>query len=405
MIVRSRKTRKLMSVVLMLAIMLSAICFGNKPLTTEVNAFGGGLVIPGQAYYIKNVKSGKYLTVQHASFTAGANIVQWHYTNLDESGSNYNQKWKIEIVPGTNNQYGRIVPATATNLAISLANNSVGTQAKLAVKSDSDYGQWFDVRTDLGNAAIRFLSKKSGFMYALVANGASVYDNTSIVQGQTGVQWSDQWLIEPIGYYDGSQGSVYGYYNCSHRLATYPDFDFLTGVNNTDQYESTNFASQCMNYGGKNYVYDWKCMKLEHMQNQNFTMTSIQNYWNIVIKWYRPNSFYNKWQSPATTNHVSIYDMTHYSSILLSQVIRAGDAVQIMKINPDSLNDTVLATLYISGTEINAYPPYSYNLQPNKTYIATHTLNDAVFTGNLKSVCIYYENNYNADYVRFIHVD
>lgn len=128
------------------------------------------------------------MTVQHNSFSSGSNIVQWQYTGFDENNPNDNQKWKFEIIPGTNGMYCRIVTATAPGFAISLFNGSLGT----------------------------------------------------------------------------------------------------------------------------------------------------------------------KWQSPATTNHVSIYDMTHYSSILLSQVIRAGDAV---------------------------------------------------FIGNLKSVCIYYENNHNADYVRFIHVD
>ena len=172
-----RRIRKPISVVLMLALMLSVLCFGYKPLTANsVEYFS--FIVPGQTYYLKNVKSGKYLTVQHNVATEGQNIVQWHYTGFDGNVPNNNQKWRFVKKTISNVDYYQIVSVLDTSYAISLANSSLGTQAKLATVNSNDNKQLFSAYL-LTNDAHRFFSKISNLNYALVVNGASVYVSIS----------------------------------------------------------------------------------------------------------------------------------------------------------------------------------------------------------------------------------
>ncbi len=318
MIVRSHKTRKLMSVVLMLAIMLSAICFGVPP--KVANAAHLTYVEEDDYYYIKNVKSGKYMTVQGGSFTSDANIVQWHFT-----GDN-NQKWKLHYTGDTGSNSGFYVfYAFNTNYVIAMPNGSglSGLQAKLTTPSSCGNRKYFVVTGSLGNAAHRLMTVASNSILALVANNASIYDNTSIVQDQTGVEWSDQWLFEPVGY-DNYFGRQYASENSNHRLVTYPNFDNCT-MNDHLAYESTNFASQCLTASGFDYYKPenqwnnwWYINKLNHNPNAILDSVTLGQNWTITTSWYIPTAFRSFWVDTMDMSVcpyiIDAYDIVHMTT-------------------------------------------------------------------------------------------
>lgn len=381
--------------------MLTIICLGYSDLLTdEVSAVENSPSTVIQ-YYIKNVKSGKYLTVQGANFSAGTKIVQWHYTGDD------NQKWKFEEAASPYSGYYRIVSANHTSLAIQFADGLTGTLAKLAAKTSTGISQLYTL-SFLDNASYRFKSNISNFLSAVVVNNAGIYDNTSIVQGDMGVQWSDQWLLEPVVDYNGGWATIYAQANRSHHLATYPDFDFYNDTNDnfyqtygSDPYESTNYVSQCLAFGGKHYVSnDWYCNKVSHMQNQTLTQANISTWWNLSNNWYKPTSFYYKWKGSYSDCYFYIDTPIEEGYLYTNPELKQGDVVQIIRFVDSDFK--VLLSTFVK------YAHRYTNSGNNCTYayVECHTDgNNYSSSVRLSDLCDEYKTYYNANYIRIIHID
>lgn len=136
------RRKRIISMVTLFSMIISVLFIGNKP--TEVKAVYLDYISDNQYYYIKNVRSGKYMTVQHNQIVEGQNIVQWNFT-----GAN-NQKWRLEYAGNSSGNYRFL--AYNTNLALSMASVSVesGIQAKLASKAN-DSRQLMYPTDELGN--------------------------------------------------------------------------------------------------------------------------------------------------------------------------------------------------------------------------------------------------------------
>ena len=110
-------------------------------------------------YYIKNVRSGKYLTLENNSTADGTRIVQWHFN------AGNNQKWRFEYF-GNTGIYGgeyQIVPYNATNKAIQMvsASDTNGVEARLAEKAN-DTRQFFRINKNYTGSR-RFVTNASNF--------------------------------------------------------------------------------------------------------------------------------------------------------------------------------------------------------------------------------------------------
>lgn len=285
----SKAKSRMLSFILSLCMVMASIIIASSPV--EVNAGTINHHSTGYLYYIKNVRSGKFLTVQHNQFTAGQNIVQWKYT-----GEN-NQKWKLVYVDGYYKFY-----AYNTNYVLTMPSMSdtEGALVKLAVKNDNDDKQLFWSTNILSNGSYRFQTKASGCSRVLLANGASIYNNTYIVQGSTTTQWNDQWLLEVANNKNAEMSNDYANKNKLNRLTTYPDFDFYNGSDHQVN-ECINFASQCLTAGGYNYYKSdndsnwWYINKCEHVTNNNFNFAELTSNWDISLSWYEPSDFQKFW--------------------------------------------------------------------------------------------------------------
>lgn len=328
---------------------LSVIIIGVQPV--EVKAAQISYLSDNQYYYIKNVRSSKYLTVRNGNFSAGECIVQMNY-----AGANH-QKWKLEYVSNSGGYY-RIL-AYNYNLAISVPNDTVGAIPSLAAKS-VDSKQYIKIY-GLSNAAHRFMTKKSNDSKCLVVNNASVYNNTYIIQGNTGSQWNDQWLIEPVNTPTYSFGERYAQSNYNHRLATYPDFDYY---DHTEKivYESTNFVSQCLAASGYNYYRPgqysnswWYVDKLNHSQNQVFNYAGLTDNWNVMLKWYEPGNFRGFWSGTKNKNVKSfkcgdIMTKTPAQLKELGAVCYKGDVIMIRNDNYNGYSHVL--TMFVTSNSV-----------------------------------------------------
>ncbi len=63
------RRKRIISMVTLFSMIISVLFIGNKP--TEVKAVYLDYISDNQYYYIKNVRSGKYMTVQHNQIVEG----------------------------------------------------------------------------------------------------------------------------------------------------------------------------------------------------------------------------------------------------------------------------------------------------------------------------------------------
>ena len=267
--------------------------------------------INGNMYYlIKNVRSGKYLTLQGNSTGNGTQIVQWTYT-----GEN-NQIWKFDYY-GDSSVFGglyHILPFLAQDMAIKMetAQNANGILAKLEPKENTVH-QFFRI-VNVGNGAKRFFTNGSNFTKVLEMNGASVYSNTSLIQYSPVDNGSDQWLIEPVNY-NVNRGVDYSGYQIGRRLMTYPNFDHYENNYYKLIYQQTNYASQCLCAEGFHYKRDsntsnWYCDKEDFYQPSTLSLIDIYTHWDISDSWYNGVKSKQYWISNAVS-----YNQYTYSQV------------------------------------------------------------------------------------------
>lgn len=227
-------------------------------------------------------------------------------------------------------------------------------------------------------------------MQVLVVNNASISSGVSIVQGSTGSQWNDQWLIEPANTTDCTLGVHYGSKNYNHRLATYPDFDYYT---HTDKkvYESTNFVSQCLAASGYNYyrpgTYStdwWYVDKRNHVQNQYYDFNGLTDNWTVTQNWYEPDCFRNFWINTKNKQSctVSYLDLiTSSNQELLNQGIFCfkGDVIMVKELTGNSYKTRL--TLYTTEKSFN-----NIDNQPvlKDVNIKTHHSSSSIANNTLK---------------------
>ncbi len=255
----------------------------------------GNSIISGNYYYIKNVRSGKYLTLQNNSTADNTLIVQWHFN------AGNNQKWRFEYF-GDTGAYGgeyQIVPYNNTNKAIQMvtASSTNGVEARLATKS-SITRQYFRIEQNYTSSR-RFVTNGSNFTKVLEINGASVDDNAKLIQYSQVGNGSDQFLIEPVNY-DPNLGKDYADVQVAYRIMTYPNFNKYEASSDIKLlYQQCNFVSQCMCASGYHYETSsniWYCNKNDFYQPTSFSTTDLANHWQITNSWYKPYTFTNTWQ-------------------------------------------------------------------------------------------------------------
>lgn len=291
--------KRAISAVLSFAVVFSVAFVNMGDFSIKADAARDTLLKPSNSnisnyYYIKNVRSGKYLTLENNSTADGTRIVQWHFN------AGNNQKWRFEYFGNTGSYGGeyQIVPYNATNKAIQMvsATSDNGVEARLAAKG-SITRQFFRIEPNYTGSR-RFVTNGSNFTKVLEINGAAVSDGVKLIQFAHVGNGSDQWLFEPVNY-DADVGGYYAEKQHKFRIMTYPNFNNLSEYYDDKlTYEECNFVSQCLCAAGNHYRTSsnyWFCNKNNFYQPTSFTMNDLNTNWEIRTSWYIPKYFYQSW--------------------------------------------------------------------------------------------------------------
>lgn len=329
---KNSMVKKSLSFVLSFAVMFSVVFmnFGNISLTA--NAARDEMLTPtgtstSAYYYIKNVRSGKYLTLENNSTADGTRIVQWHFN------AGNNQKWRFEYF-GNTGIYGgeyQIVPYNATNKAIQMvsASDTNGVEARLAEKAN-DTRQFFRINKNYTGSR-RFVTNASNFNKVLEINGAVVTDGAKLIHYSQVGNGSDQFLVEPVTY-NAEFGVDYAICQNDLRTMAYPNFNKYSDVNDNTKrlYEQTNYVSASICAAGTHYrtssLYPWYCNKINFFQPSSFTYGELYTNWDISYSWYNPNNFYTEW-----LNYMNNYDIQNYQDYSYNYVINNNFTIYDIK--------------------------------------------------------------------------
>ena len=307
--------KKFLSIILSFAVVFSVVFMNFDNLSVKVNAgldpdIDLDIYNNSQYFYIKNVRSGKYLTLQNNSTSDGTLIVQWHY-----NGGN-NQKWRFEYFGNTGTYGGeyQIVPYNNPGKAIQMVSATAvnGVEARLATKAN-DTKQFFRIEKNYTGSR-RFVTNASNFTKVLEINGASVDDNAKLIHYSQVGNGSDQFLIEPVEY-DEYFGCDYANHQYLFRIMTYPDFNkyysnpsYQPAINQQMNFVSESVCASGLHYNVTNNP--WYCNKNDFYQPSAFSQYDLNTHWDITIDWYMGSYFSYHWR-----NYCNSYSVYNYQSV------------------------------------------------------------------------------------------
>lgn len=143
-------------------------------------------------YYIKNKNSGKYLDVYWENDADGTNIIQWHFNG------GAGQRWKL-VSDGPNAYRINSLAGSGTKY---LRVNPGGFTDNANVELNSYNGgsnMRFLVARNSDNLTYRIMTECSGYTRVLSVYGAGMADGDNVVQNINDATSEDAWYFEKVG--------------------------------------------------------------------------------------------------------------------------------------------------------------------------------------------------------------
>ena len=306
-------------------------------------------LISGQYYYIKNVRSGKYLDVDHANTSDGTNILQWQFTGAE------NQKWHIIYLSGGDYKFVSALDSSKVlTIADATGNNGVNAILKTF---DNSVKQKFGIM-HYSNTTHQIRSGASGYNKCLTVENASCNNAANVFQYQYNETGNDQWLIEPATAYIPTYGINFANQNYdkdfsntnNQHLLTYPDMSEFGG-------DCANFVSQCLAAGGIHYENNWYINKNNNTYLCPTTVAQLDDTWSLSdpSPWISAKQFYYYWKNRVTFESMKVSDILDNQST--NSNFQPGDVIQKVKQMPFNLYKP-LHTMYIIHTPSSSLLSY-----------------------------------------------
>ena len=142
--------------------------------------------IVDDVYYIKNIKSNKYLDVYEGG-GSGSNVVQWYFQGEG------NQQWKVEHLE---NGYYTIRPSYNSSLALAVRDNfdSNGSNVELMTTTLIPTRAQWKIIINV-NGSYRIVSRCSYDNKALAVENASIADGANVIQYKYNATQNDEWYF------------------------------------------------------------------------------------------------------------------------------------------------------------------------------------------------------------------
>lgn len=330
--------------------------YASREIYAAQNTLGNS-ILSGDYYYIKNVRSGKYLDAEGGSSNNGTNIIQYRFTG------GQNQQWKITF--NSTGHFGGLYHITSrmnTSMALKVENASGNNGVNILLGTKQNTVNFYYSIQRLSNSSYKILTNASNSTRALTVESASCDDCANVFQYQFNNTDNDSWLIEPVSGYIPSYGVEYAYSNYdagnTNHISTYP---FLEGA------DCANFVSQCLCAAGKHYDGNWRINKKNNTYlspfynvSQTEGISRLNYTWELSdpSPWISAIQFENYWTGKVTSAQYSLSNIINNN--ISSSASKVGDVMQILEktnyIFPESLfhNDyEACHTMYVTQNSNN----------------------------------------------------
>ncbi len=288
----------------------------------------------GRDYYIRNAKSGLYLTVPNGSSTSGTDLVQSPFVGTNA------QKFKLVFIARTGD-YWLYPLCAASDCCVEVTSGSNANNAVIQIGTDTSstppIRQRFRVQQN-DDGSFSFLSRVSNYSKAIVVYNASTSDGAAIIQYTANGTANSKWYIEPVidvdsvrNVYTNSNANVNNNFNrvsaasYADTYAEYANF-YYEYYNNAD---CTNFVSQCLRAGGVMFDVD----------TDDYAFVNAR-------------SFYQHWCGYDNTDHAGMqaYQIVSYDSFadalddveFLVSYLKKGDVIQLKYSNGNAYHTMIV---------------------------------------------------------------
>jgi subtilisin family serine protease len=170
-------------------------CFKEGILDAEAalnyaSTHNSGGYLPEGVYYIKNVRSGKYLSVRTPTATVYSQSVQNNFTGGNE------QKWRLE----NHYNYRVLIPLCNTDFKLTVGNGSASDGAKVKARAVpyGTLGSNWQISPYGSYGRFKLISQCSGLTKVLAVLNASTAPNADCIQYTFGTAQNDLWLFEYV---------------------------------------------------------------------------------------------------------------------------------------------------------------------------------------------------------------
>lgn len=351
-----------------------------------------------KAFYIKNVRTGHYLSLEEPSPYAGLNVCQKKYTGGDE------QKWYI--MHFNNNEYGIISFAGATQsdntlylnyaLDVDCAMNENGTIIHIWNAIANGDSQTFSFTKTI-YATYIIETRCSNYSKAVTLSSESCQDYVDIYQWTWDYSLDNryQWILEPVDSYP-EMGVSYAKLNYNNYVNAYPDFTHYGG-------DCTNFVSQCLLASGMHQRDNWFIRKLntryQELHNPEDVGIDMLTYsWEFPKQhtWFGADPFKDEFYSSRKIAVYSGANIVLKHNELWRENIFTGDVIQQVD-NVVGIPGKARHTMYITGygaKDIGEEECMSYNVTYHSNNRKNVSMLDFVYedqNDNLEDLYVFYD--------------
>lgn len=313
-IIKNNKMILLVSLVLILCLIIVSDIF---PVSALVYQNEDLYINSGSYYYIKNLQSGKYLDVEYASDSDGANVSQYIFTGA------YNQQWRV--VYNSADGYYKLYPRCSSTRCLDVYTANGYDRANIDIYEDSNnFSRKFAIKLNTDGFSYRILTASSNYYSAVTVSGASCDRGANVFQFTytSGESKNDDWIFEPVTQ-NYAMGVNYAKEVATTRVVTYPDLSAMG--------DCTNFVSQCMLAGGVHMQNQWYIDKL-HNNNPTPTQSNINDGWeyrllNGVSPWISVETFCTYWDSYASHETITASSVINNPDESFSRPFTVGDVI------------------------------------------------------------------------------
>lgn len=401
--------KKKISMTIVASLMLMIVSIVGLSTDIEVDAAASPYINSGSLYYIKNLNSGKYLSVPGSSTIPGLRVDQEEFTEYG------NQKWYVNYIStGAYSGFYKIVSYLNSNLALSMENATSDDGVYLCIDTSAATTKQHFRLDSLSNMTHKIFTNSSNCLKALMVKSSQFTSGSKIIQRtyyDTAPAY--KWIFEPVSGYNVTNVLSYANANKNARLNPYPDLTGFSPPNNSSgagydfYYESTNFVSQCIGFGGKHIDPDGYVYKTNNQFPAPVSDIQLEGSWDYTYdecSWLNSNYFFDQWKNTQTINRYSVYNIIF--NIGTSSVVTygVGDIVLVQKENISSICDETYDTFFMGV--ITSVPDSSnkgsYIITfHNDRFLSDTALNGTITVSNLAQICFNRSDLYKITFMKF----